>query len=475
MESEFSLLAEGRPRETLPIGQRYRDWASRAVKGYQTVRPGVVARGSGIRLGVVVLVSDIRVKCALTPYLGRRTVIKILIINSGSSSIKYQLFNMDGGAVLVSGAVERIGEAQGLHRHRLHHGTDITESRDQQCVADHREGLSRIGTLLRESGAVTGLSELFAIGHRVVHGGESFREPALINEAVVKQIREMIPLAPLHNPANLMGIEVALQQAPDIPQVAVFDTAFHQSIPAHAYRYALPAPLYTEQHVRRYGFHGTSHGYVAKQAAALLEKPLTSLRLITLHLGNGASAAAIAQGRSVDTSMGMTPLEGLIMGTRCGDLDPAIHFYLARTTGLDYDGIEALLNKESGLKGICGASDMREVHRLADAGDAQAGLALDMYCYRIKKYIGAYYAVLGGLDAVVFTGGIGENDARVREQCCAGLEALGIALDTRKNTSAGSGAFDIHRETSPVSLLVIPTNEELEIALQTVSCIQDTR
>ncbi|MFQ5642689.1 MAG: acetate/propionate family kinase [Thiogranum sp.] len=401
-------------------------------------------------------------------------MIKVLVINSGSSSIKYQLFDMNGGTVLASGAVERIGETESLHRHRVHTGDDVTEDRHTRCIADHREGLVRIGTLLHDSGALTGLSELSAIGHRVVHGGESFREPALIDAAVVDRIRDMVPLAPLHNPANLMGIEVALQQAPDVPQVAVFDTAFHQSIPAHAWRYALPDRLYTEQRVRRYGFHGTSHGYVAKQAAAMLGKPLASLNLITLHLGNGASAAAIAGGNSVDTSMGMTPLEGLIMGTRCGDMDPAILFYLARTTGMDNDAIESLLNKESGLKGICGANDMREVHRLADAGDARARLALEMYCYRIKKYIGAYYAALGTLDAVVFTGGIGENDARVRAQCCAGLEDLGIALDARKNTPAGSGAFDIHRDTSPVSLLVIPTNEELEIALQAVRCIRNT-
>ena len=397
---------------------------------------------------------------------------KILVINAGSSSIKYQLFNMDDGAVLASGAVERIGDAQGLHRHQLHKGTDITTSCDQQRIEDHREGLSRIGIVLRESGAISGLAELFAIGHRVVHGGESFREPAVINDRVVKQIRDMIPLAPLHNPANLMGIEVALAQAPDVPQVAVFDTAFHQSIPAHAYRYALPDALYTEQRVRRYGFHGTSHAYVAKQAAVLLGKPLTSLKLITLHLGNGASAAAIMQGQSVDTSMGMTPLEGLVMGTRCGDIDPAIHFYLARNTAQDLDAIESLLNKESGLKGICGANDMREVHRLADAGDARARLALEIYCYRIKKYLGAYYAVLGGLDAVVFTGGIGENDAWVREHCCTGLEALGITLDPHRNTAARREAFEVHSETGRVSLLVIPTNEELEIALQTVNCIE---
>lgn len=397
----------------------------------------------------------------------------VLVINAGSSSIKYQLFNMDNGAVLASGAVERIGEAQSLHKHYTYRGEDVTESRDERTIADHRDGLSGIGRLLRESGAISKLSELFAIGHRVVHGGELFRQPTLINAMVLQQIRDMIPLAPLHNPANVMGIEVALQQAPNVPQVAVFDTAFHQSLPEHAWRYALPGALYTEQRVRRYGFHGTSHRYVAKQAADILGKPLESLNLITLHLGNGASAAAIAQGQSVDTSMGMTPLEGLIMGTRCGDLDPAIHFYLARTTGLSNNEIESLLNKESGLKGICGSNDMREVHRLADAGDAQAQLALDMYCYRIKKYIGAYFAVLGQLDALVFTGGIGENDAWIREQCCSGLEALGIALDTQKNTSANRTAFDIHNEAYPVRLLVIPTNEELEIALQTVSCISE--
>ena len=399
-------------------------------------------------------------------------MVRVLVLNSGSSSIKYQLFDMDGGAVLVSGAVERIGEAESLHWQRLHSSDEVSETRNQQPVADHQEALMRIGTRLRESGVLTALSELSAIGHRIVHGGESFREPTLIDAAVIEQIRKMIPLAPLHNPANVMGIEVALQHAPEIPQVAVFDTAFHHSIPAHAWRYALPERLYTEQGVRRYGFHGTSHGYVAKQAASRLAKPLQSLNLITLHLGNGASAAAIAHGKSIDTSMGMTPLEGLVMGTRCGDMDPAIAFYLGRETGMDNDEIESLLNKESGLQGICGSNDMREVIRLTDAGDTQARLALDMYCYRIKKYIGAYYAALGTLDAIVFTGGIGENAARVRGQCCSGMEALGIMLDEEKNVSTGNKSFDIHADASAVSLLVIPTNEELEIALQTVSCIQ---
>jgi acetate kinase len=396
---------------------------------------------------------------------------KVLVINSGSSSIKYQLFDMAEAKVLASGTVERIGEPQGVHRHRLTRSEGgLDETLDKQCIPNHREGLALIGKVLRDSGAVADLSELSAIGHRVVHGGEYFRQPMLIDNEVLERIREMIPLAPLHNPANAMGIEVALQAAPDIPQVAVFDTAFHQSIPAHAWHYAIPERLYSEQRVRRYGFHGTSHHYVAKQAARQLGKALPSLNLITLHLGNGASAAAIRQGRSVDTSMGMTPLEGLIMGTRCGDIDPAIHFYLRREAGLSYEEVESLLNKESGLKGVCGANDMREVHRLADAGDDRARLALAMYCYRIKKYIGAYYAVLGRVDAVVFTGGIGENDAWVRAQTCAGLHVLGIELDSDKNSDQGKGAFAIHQDGSPVSILVVPTDEEFEIALQTVQC-----
>ena len=397
---------------------------------------------------------------------------KVLVINSGSSSIKYQLFDMFEGKVLASGAIERIGEPQSVHRHRQTGSQDgAHETDDKHCIANHREGLARIGRVLRETGALGDLTELSAIGHRVVHGGESFRQPTLIDNEVLERIRDMIPLAPLHNPANVMGIEVALQYAPDIPQVAVFDTAFHQSIPPHAWHYAIPERLYADRHVRRYGFHGTSHHYVAKQAAQQLGKPLPSLNLITLHLGNGASAAAICQGQSVDTSMGMTPLEGLMMGTRCGDIDPAIHFYLCREAGLSNEQVESLLNKESGLKGICGANDMREVHRLADVGDDRARLALAMYGYRIKKYIGAYYAVLGHVNAVVFTGGIGENDARLRAQACAGLDALGIAIDSDRNSDQGGGVFAIHRDGSPVSILVIPTDEEFEIALQTKACI----
>jgi acetate kinase len=399
-------------------------------------------------------------------------MIKVLVINSGSSSIKYQLFDMEQSRVLASGAVERIGDAAGVHAHEVHNRADSARNIDKCHVADHRDGLSRIGAVLQQSGAVTEWSELFAIGHRVVHGGESFREPEIIDHAVLNRIREMIPLAPLHNPANLTGIEVALQQAPAVPQVAVFDTAFHQSIPPYAYHYALPEEFYNEHRVRRYGFHGTSHLYVATQAAAWLERPLESLKLITLHLGNGASAAAITGGQSIDTSMGLTPLEGLIMGTRCGDIDPAIPFYLGRATGMSIGEIESVLNTQSGLKGVCGTNDMREVHQRADAGDARSQLALDMFAYRIKKYLGAYWAAMGGLDAIVFTGGIGENDARTRERCCTDLGGLGIEIDQQKNDHLKDRRTpDIHSASSRISLLVIPTNEELEIARQTTSCL----
>jgi acetate kinase len=288
---------------------------------------------------------------------------------------------------------------------------------------------------------------------------------------VVERIRALGPLAPLHNPANLTGIEVCLRLFPDLPQVAVFDTAFHQTMPEHAYRYALPEAWYSEYRVRRYGFHGTSHQYVARQAAAFLHRPLASLNLITLHLGNGASAAAIRQGACVDTSMGLTPLEGLMMGTRCGDIDPAIPFYIGAATDATPAELEAALNRDSGIKGICGDNDMRAVQQRAGAGDARARLAIDMYCYRIRKYIGAYCAVLGHVDALVFTAGIGENSALIRETVCSGLERLGIALDPDKNHAARSATAAVERAGAAVSVLVVPTNEEIEIARQTLGCI----
>ena len=397
---------------------------------------------------------------------------KILVINSGSSSIKYRLFEMPDKTVLASGVMEQIGEAQS----RLTHYTrnrkgQMEEIINSESVADHQQGFQLIGSVMGESGALQDTAELSGIGHRVVHGGEEFTEPTLIDEKVIDTIHRLSPLAPLHNPANLLGIEVAMQSAPQVPQVAVFDTAFHQSIPIHAFRYAIPQDLYEAHQVRRYGFHGTSHAYVTKQAATLLDRPLNELNLITLHLGNGASAAAVKGGKSIDTSMGMTPLEGLIMGTRCGDIDPAIIFYLKRKTGQARDEVEDILNKESGLKGICGENDMRQIEELAQSGNPQAQLAIEMVCYRIKKYIGAYYAVLGRLDALVFTAGIGEKSPLIRAGACQGLSHLGIEIDPEKNNQKSKKAFEIQKRDSRVKVLVIPTNEELEIAEQTVSCI----
>lgn len=398
---------------------------------------------------------------------------RLLVLNSGSSSIKYQLFHMGDESVLAAGEVERIGEAAGHAHHRIRpRGGEAVEHERSQTFADHREGLKHIFEVLRAAGIIGGPSELMGIGHRVVHGGETFRAPVLIDARVVHAIRQTIPLAPLHNPANLLGIEVAGEQCASVPQVAVFDTAFHHTLPPYAYHYALPMRHYKEHRVRRYGFHGTSHAFVSRAAAGLLKRPLEALNLITLHLGNGASATAIRRGRSIDTSMGMTPLEGLIMGTRCGDLDPSIPFYLEHSAAMSSSQVEAMLNQDSGLKGVCGVGDIREVQRLAQEGHAQARLAIHMFCYRIKKYIGAYLAVLGRLDAVVFTGGIGEHNAAIRAQACAGLEGLGIRIDPARNDAETPGPREIHHRASRVRLLVIPTNEELEIARRSVECIR---
>ncbi len=398
---------------------------------------------------------------------------KILVINSGSSSIKYQLFDMHSGAVLTSGQVERIGEpeSQLLHCWQDAQG-EAKELTRSEPLADHQSAFQCIGAAMRESGTVEELAKLSGIGHRVVHGGEKFQAPTVIDKYIVETIRDMCSLAPLHNPANLTGIEVCLELFPQAPQVAVFDTAFHQSMPAYAYRYAVPEQWYSEHGVRRYGFHGTSHAYVARRAADYLQQPLASLNLITLHLGNGASAAALSAGHCVDTSMGLTPLEGLIMGTRCGDIDPAILFYVSKETGVGMAQLESLLNKESGLKGVCGINDMREIQQLAESGDLPAQLAIEMYSYRIKKYIGAYYAVLGQVDALVFTAGVGENSPLIRKRACAGLDGLGIVIDNNKNETHGGAAFEIQSDAATVKTLVIPTNEELEIAQQAAACIQ---
>ena len=396
---------------------------------------------------------------------------KVLVLNAGSSSIKYELFEMKKRKALASGLLERIGEERGCLTHRSQRDTDSCKTLREGKVDDHREGFAWIADALGKSGEIASADELIGVGHRVVHGGEAFQAPALIDESVIDRIREQIPLAPLHNPANLVGIEVAMAGMPDVPHVAVFDTAFHHSIPRHAYLYALPYSLYEDHHVRRYGFHGTSHAFVAKSAARLLGRPLEELRLVILHLGNGASAAAVANGKSIDTSMGLTPLEGLVMGTRSGDLDPAIVFFLSRVTGLDNDSLESMLNRESGLKGISGQNDMRELLRRTREGDERAELALDIYTYRIKKYIGAYVAAMGGVDAVVFTAGIGENAGEIRARACAGLEALGIAVDSKRNAIGGGEAREIQTDDSRAKVLVIPTDEELEIAEQTLDCI----
>ncbi|NJD57604.1 MAG: acetate kinase [Nitrospirae bacterium] len=398
---------------------------------------------------------------------------RVIVVNSGSSSIKYETFDLKSLTAASKGLLERIGTEDSRLRHQwltpAGRWEEIVETRP---VVGHREGFSFILEVSGRSRSGSEPPEIFGVGHRVVHGGEKFSEPVIIDNAVLRAIEELIPLAPLHNPANLMGINVMRDLLPRVPQVAVFDTAFHQTMPPRAYHYALPYDFYRTYGVRRYGFHGSSHRYVAREAARHLGVPQDKLNLITLHLGNGASATAIKQGKSIDTSMGLTPLEGLIMGTRCGDLDPAVHFYLARKTGRAVEEVEGILNKESGLRGICGSNDMREIQERAQKGDARAELAVEMFCYRVKKYIGSYYAALGTIDAVVFTGGIGENSALVRTRTCKGLSGLGITVDESRNSAAAGGIREIQTGESRIRILVIPTDEEREIAQQTVEIIE---
>jgi acetate kinase len=391
---------------------------------------------------------------------------RVLVVNTGSSSIKYQLFEMDGRKVLASGVVERIGEAGAKLTHRAGGGDPLVV---EDRIADHSEGFERVFAAFETAGEPIG--ELAGIGHRVVHGGDRLTEPTLIDDAAIAAIADQAPLAPLHNPSNLLGVRIALASFPDTPQVAVFDTAFHQTMPPRAWRYAIPRDLAAELRIRRYGFHGTSHAYVSRRAAEHLGRPAAECNLVTLHLGNGASVAAVQGGRCIDTSMGLTPLEGLVMGTRSGDLDPAVVFYLHREAGLSVDDIDDLLNKRSGMLGLAGANDMREVGRLVTEGDQAAAEALDVYCYRIRKYVGAYAAALGRLDAVVFTAGVGENNDAVRAGVCQGLEGLGVALDGRRNRARSGKARTISTDDSQVAVLVVPTNEELEIAEQTLAVI----
>ncbi len=394
------------------------------------------------------------------------------MLNSGSSSLKYELIDMRDRSSLASGLAERIGDAGSRLVHHQREGIGRPVEVPDEPIADHGEAIRRIAALFGEAQLLEEGERLGGFGHRVVHGAEEFRESTRIDERVLETIRELSPLAPLHNPANVLGIEVALEHEPDVPHVAVFDTAFHQSLPPRAYRYAIPEAWYTQHRVRRYGFHGTSHAFVSRAAAAHLDRPLDEFNCITLHLGNGASACAIAGGRSVETSMGLTPLEGLVMGTRCGDLDPSIVGHLATETGQSLEKLESALNRESGLEGLCGSSDVRDVQEREAAGDERARLALDVYVHRIRKYVGAYAAVLGRVDVLVFTAGVGENSPEIRRRVCKGLEGLGIRLDPGRNEASGEGIREIHAEGGSVALLVVPTDEELEIAEQTLRCIE---
>jgi len=397
---------------------------------------------------------------------------KILVLNSGSSSIKYQFFLMqpDGtGRVLAAGLVERIGEETSDLKYTRMAGEEPETIKSERPVADHEQGLRLVIESLSapEHGVIADTGEIDAVGHRVVHGGERFQAPTVIDDEVEQAIEAHIPLAPLHNPPNLAGIRVARALMPHALQVAVFDTAFHQSMPEEAYMYALPYELYSELGVRRYGFHGTSHQYVAKVTAELLGKPLEQCNLITAHLGNGASMAAVQNGKCVDTSLGMTPLAGLVMGTRTGDFDPAILFYLAERKDLTMEELDTLVNKHSGLKGLCGHNDLRDVHKQIEQGDARAALALKLMTYRNKKYIGSYFAALGRVDAIVFTAGVGENDHEVRRLSLEGLEHFGVILDEARNAGRCTEPTRISADASAVHVWVVPTDEELEIARQT--------
>ncbi|MFI1292089.1 acetate kinase [Streptomyces sp. NPDC020792] len=397
------------------------------------------------------------------------TATRVLVLNSGSSSVKYQLLDMRDATRLAVGLVERIGEQTSRLRHTCL-ATGATREKNGP-IADHDAALKSVAEELARDGLGLDSPELAAIGHRVVHGGMFFTEPTVIDGTVLTEIERLIPVAPLHNPANLTGIRTAMALRPDLPQVAVFDTAFHTTMPESAARYAIDTKIADRYRVRRYGFHGTSHAYVSRATAELLGKAPEDVNVIVLHLGNGASASAVRGGRCVDTSMGLTPLEGLVMGTRSGDLDPAVIFHLQRVGGMSMDEVDTLLNKRSGLFGLCGDNDMREIRRRMEEGDDEARLAFEIYIHRLKKYVGAYYAVLGTVDAVAFTAGVGENAAFVREAALDGLEGLGLAVDRERNAVRGDGARLISPEGARTAVAVVPTDEEMEIATQTYALV----
>jgi len=391
----------------------------------------------------------------------------ILVVNSGSSSLKYELFEMAGERTLAKGLVERVGTAHGVITH-----TSDGDTHEQAVRSlDHTAAFAAMIDACAAWGPDLDEIPVLAVGHRVVQGGSRFVQPMVIDQAVLRTIDQLSPLAPLHNPANLLGIEAAQDAFPNVPHIAVFDTAFHQTMPEEAYTYAIDRNLAQQHRIRRYGFHGTSHKYVSEQAAHHLGIPLDRFNAIVLHLGNGASACAIRNGQSVDTSMGMTPLEGLVMGTRGGDIDPGVLVHLHRAAGMTVDQLDDLLNRRSGLLGLTGSSDMRDVQASANRGEPGAELGLAVTCHRIKSYVGAYYAHLGRIDAIIFTAGIGENSADVRARSLAGLEHLGIVVDATRNGERGNGIRTISADGPPVKVLIVPTNEELEIARQTLTAI----
>jgi len=396
---------------------------------------------------------------------------KVLVINAGSSSVKYYLYQMPQGDVLARGLVERIGEDRSNLSH-LFEGKTYSQQANVKTITEAVELI--LETLVRaDVGVLKSLSEIGAVGHRVVHGGEEFTGSVVVDDNVIASIEKFAELAPLHNPPNLAGIGAIENRLSHVKQVACFDTAFHATIPQVAYMYALPFEVYKKYGIRRYGFHGISHRYVARRAAAIMGRGKYDINAITCHLGNGCSITAVKQGRSVDTSMGFTPLEGVPMGTRCGDLDPAILFYLEEK-GYGVKSLKTLCNKKSGLLGISGVSnDVRNLQELADAGNERAKLAIDIFCYRIKKYIGAYAAVLDTVDALVFTGGIGEHAASLREQICTGLTRIGIVIDPEANLGATATEAEISAENSQVTVLVIPTNEQAAIARDTYELTKD--
>ncbi len=396
---------------------------------------------------------------------------KILVLNCGSSSIKYALYNMDNHSVMTSGGAERVGLDGAFVKVKLANGEKKQIMHD---IPEHTEGIKFIFSLLTdpEIGVIKSLSDIDAVGHRIVHGGEKFSESVVITPEVIKTIEEVSSLAPLHNPANMKGVNAVSELMPGLPQVAVFDTAFHQTMPAKAYMYAIPYELYEKYGIRRYGFHGTSHRYVSARALEFLGMKAEGTKVITAHIGNGGSLAAVVDGKCVDTTMGLTPLEGVMMGTRSGDIDGGAIAFIEKKLNLDADGVSNLLNKKSGVFGLCGYTDMRDVASAAANGDNKAQIAEDSYFYRIKKYVGAYAAAMGGCDVLVFTAGVGENQSLMREQVCANMEYMGIKLDKEKNNEIHGEEAVISTPDSKVKVVVIPTDEELMIARDTMALVK---